>query len=46
MIGDVIDTFRTITPALNQKFVQRVQLKQLSATVSHAQKVDVSIMPI
>ena len=27
MIGDVIDTFRNTTPAVNQKFVPKIQIQ-------------------
>ena len=34
MIGDVIETFRITTPAVNQKFIQKVNLRQVPVTGS------------
>ena len=46
MIGDVIDTFRKNKPALNKKFVRKVNLIQVPATRSHTPEFDITIMSL
>ena len=40
MIGDVVDTLRNTTQDVNQKFVEKIELRQVSVTMSHTQKID------
>ena len=44
MIGEVIDTFRNTTPAVNQKFVRKLKLRHVPIIWSHTGKIDMSIM--
>ena len=38
MVGDVIDTFRNTTSAVNQKVVQKIKLKQVPRKVQVPKK--------
>ena len=42
MTGDVIDTFRIITPAVNQTLSIKVDIRQVPATVSQTQILNVN----
>ena len=44
MMKDVIDSFKNTTPDVSQKFVQKVKVKQVTITGSHARKASRSIM--
>ena len=43
MTGDMIDTFRKSTQAVNQEFNVKLKLRKVLVTESHAQGVDMSI---
>ena len=44
LIGYLIDTFRKTKAHLNQKVVQKVELRQVPITLCNTRKVDQSIM--